>query len=141
MFWNVSKSIDLTEWKVVCARFDRNTHLTTLQYICIWHRYGNLVLTEIWMIFLFKEGTPRCLLYSVKSHKRSVLDKDPECNSRCMIFHNVWYKFLIFETNNLIKPEKDKDNNKKQLEAFSTVMQLFWDRSFQPAGAKVDQWY
>ena len=102
MFWNVSKSIDLNEWKVVCARFTRNTHLTTLKYICIWHRYGKLLLTEIWMIFLFKEGTPRCLLYSMKSHKRSVLDKDPECNSRCMIFHNVWYKFLIFETKRII---------------------------------------
>ena len=40
-----------------------------------------------------------------------------------------------------MKPEKDIDNNKNQLEVFSIVVQLFWDRSFQPAGAKVDQWY
>ena len=40
--------------------------------------------------------------------------------------HDVWYKFLIFrsETN---KSEKTKDNNKKQLEAFITVVQLVWD--------------
>ena len=62
--------------------------------ICYWRKFE-------WF-FLFKEGTPRCLLYSMKSHKRSVLDKDPECNSRCMIFHNVWYKFLIFETKRII---------------------------------------
>ena len=28
-----------------------------------------------------------------------------------------------------------------QLEAFTTVMQLIWDQSFQSAGAKVDQLY
>ena len=65
MFWNVSKSISLIEWKVACARFTLNTNLTTSQHICFWHRYGNLLLTEIWIMFLFNEGYWWCLLYRV----------------------------------------------------------------------------
>ena len=57
--------------------------------------------------------------------------------------HDVWYKFIIFEAKRIIWKiwKKTKDNNKKQLEAFITVVQLVWDQSFQWAGAKVDQWY
>ena len=73
--------------------------------ICYWRKFE-------WFFYL-RKALRDAFLYSMKSLKRSVLDKDPECNSRCLIFHNVWYKFLIFETKRIIWNLKKTKTTKK----------------------------
>ena len=37
--------------------------IRVLQHNSIWHIYGNLLMMETWILFLFHEGTSWCLLY------------------------------------------------------------------------------